>query len=139
MEDVSDNVERSLRQADRGDSSAGPDAPPHVPQGADVFGRVVHRDPDIPPSPSVDEEDELAERFQKLGIKKLEKIKEQKNVAEAKRKQILEEFKCFHTIHQGDRCKRHRLWKEGLLGRLGGILIPSLHREELLWVGSYAF
>ena len=70
---IGDTVDRSMRRArfsqaaERGAASSGPDAPPQTRREEDDRGR--------------DPEDDLSERFQKLGLKKLEKVKEQKKVA----------------------------------------------------------
>ena len=67
------------------------------------------------------EENELTERFQKLGFKKLNKLQERqeeldrKKREEKKKKMKNAGVRCFRTTLQGERCKRNRLWQDGLL------------------------
>ena len=67
---------------------------------------------------SDDDENELSERFQKLGIKKLHKIQERQDELGRKKREAKKkngDVKCFHTTQQGERCTGDRLWQDGLL------------------------
>ena len=96
---VGANVDKSPRQADR--ALEVPSDPQQLPR--DVAGRVIEPESD-------DDEDELTQRFQKLGIKRLQKIQAQKAAAEQRKreeqKRNPEDIKCFHTTQMGERCKR---------------------------------
>ena len=71
----------------------------------DVTGRVVE-----PESDKDGEEDELAERFQKLGIKKLHKLHQRQVEADRrKHEEKKKDVRCFHSTQAGERWKRDRL------------------------------